>query len=595
MSRESIYQTLIGAHLDNIRGNLPKNRQKDDSYAFLIFAMTSLLDISMNEAVLSYTDGRDDGGIDAIYIDETKDSLIINIFQSKYRRNQKYGIGKNEIDLTIAKVEEIFRGKESKRESETMKTRIAEIRDIIKSTLKMHEVRIYFVVNTHKPAESEKDRVKMLEEKDNYYVFFYDGSDILKVRDKSKQKESKIKITTYKDILYLSTDKKLGDIRGMVATISAEELINIYLSSGHDKILSRNIRYYLGTNRINRKIRETASSVKDSKYFWFLNNGVTIICDRFSFNDDALGNKIIEVANPKIINGAQTTKSLYNLYNERKLFPDKQLQDVYLLLRLYETDSKELIDKITEGTNSQNQIFESDLKANHPVQLLVKQYFLEKGFYYETHRKEYTGKNIDETKIANNERIFQAYISLYKDMPHEAMHSSSIIFEKYFDKMFVEENKELPKQLLISFNLLTFIEKQAIIHWEQWKNGDAFLLHAELPLVYILGKIYPNIKKDGELLLNDEFLNDIHNLGISILRETTHCESKIDDDYSHNNFFISSHFRNVIERMSTKFITALVDEILAQKNEFPSTNISVLADKLTQPIRKYYTDHLNNF
>ncbi|MBF0554616.1 MAG: AIPR family protein [Nitrospirae bacterium] len=592
----SILQAVIEANLDNIRGSLPERRQKHDSYAFLIFAMTSLLDISINEAILSYTDGSDDGGIDAIYIDETEDNIIINIFQSKYHgKNLKLGIGKNEIDLTIAKVEEIFRGKESKRESEIMKARIEEIRDIIKSTLKMPEVRIYFVVNTYKPAESEKDRVKMLEEKDNYYVFFYDGSDILQVRDKSKQKESKIIITTYKDILYLSTDKKLGDVRGIVATISAEELINIYKSSGQDKILSRNIRYFLGNNRINRKIKETDSSDKYSKYFWFFNNGITITCDRFSFTDDALGNKKIEVANPKIINGAQTTKSLYNLYNERKLFPDKQLQDVHLLLRLYETESEELIDKITEGTNSQNPIFASDLKANHPVQLLVKQYFLEKGFYYETHRKEYIDdRKIDKANIANNERVFQAYISLYKDMPHEAKSGKSKIFEKYFDLVFDKKDKELPKQLLISFRLLTFIENKAIMHWDQWENGDAFLRHADLALVYIAGKIYPKIKDNGELLQNYILLNDIYTLEVVILRTTTQLENKIDDDYSHNKFFKSPKFKDVTQRMSKEFLTTLVDEIFAQKKEFPSTNISVLAEKLTQPIRKYYTDRFNN-
>ncbi|MBI4651166.1 AIPR family protein [Candidatus Desantisbacteria bacterium] len=35
------------------------------------------------------------------------------------------------------------------------------------------------------------------------------------------------------------------------------------------------------------------------------------------------------------------------------------------------SENEALIDKITEGTNSQNPIFERDLKANHEVQLMV--------------------------------------------------------------------------------------------------------------------------------------------------------------------------------------------------------------------------------
>jgi hypothetical protein len=586
----SIVQTVIEANLDNIRNSLPENRKNDDSYAFLIFAITSILGITINEAILSSTEGGGDGGIDAIYIDETEDNIIIHIFQSKYRTNLKKGIGKNEIDLTIAKIEEIFQGHKADNQSEIMKTRIEEIRDIIKDKgrLKSPEKRIYFVVNTHKPEEHEKERAKMLEDKGNYYISYHDGNDLLQAIDNSKQKAYKINIITYKDILYLGTDKKLGDVRGIVATISAEELINIYKSSGQDKILSRNIRYFLGNNKINRKIKETASSAKDSKYFWFLNNGVTIACDQFSFTDDALGNKIIEVTNPKIINGAQTTKSLYDLHSERKIFPDTQLQDVHLLLRLYETRSEVLIDKITVGTNSQNPIFERDLKANDPVQRLVKDYFLEKGFYYETHRNEYIDKKIDKLKIANNERVFQAYISLYKEMPHEAKSRKSKIFEQYFDDVFVINDKELPNQLLISFKLLFFVENQVMMCREALRNGDSFLYHADLALVYIAGKIYPNIKDDDNLLQNDRLLNDIYNLEVLILREITRHENKIDDDYSHNKFFKSRRFRDVIKSMSNEFLTAHADKIITRKQNHPNEDINVLVENIRPHIYKYY-------
>ncbi|MBF0488425.1 MAG: AIPR family protein [Nitrospirae bacterium] len=588
----SILQAVIEANLDNIRVNLPEKRQKDDSYVFLIFAMMSLLGITVNEAVFSTTDGSGDGGIDAIYIDETEDNVIIHIFQSKYRTNLAKGFGKNEIDLTIAKVEEIFQGYEADNQSAIMKTRVEEIRDIFKGTMKKPEVHIYFVVNTSKPDESTKDRVKMLEAKgESYYVSFHDGNDILQTIDSSKQKVYKINITTHKDIFHIGGDVKLGDVRGIVATIQADELIKIYESSGRDRILSRNIRYFLGDNRINEKIKETASSVKDSKYFWFLNNGVTITCDKFSFIDDLLGNKIITVTNPKIINGAQTTKALYNLYSERNLFPYKSLQDVYLLLRLYETDNEDLIDKITEGTNSQNPILERDLKANAPVQKLVKDYFLEKGFHYETHRNEYIDKKIDKASIANNERVFQAYISLYKEMPHEAKSCKSKIFERYFDDIFVIDNRELPNQLLISFKLLTFIENKKKAHWGQWKNGEAFFHHADLALVYIAGKIYPKIKDGGEIFQNDRLLNDIYMLEVLILREITHLENTIDADYSHNNFFKSRGFRNVIERMSTEFLAAAVDEILTRKQD---TEINVLEENITQSIRNYYHKRFNN-
>lgn len=586
----SIIQSVIKANLDNLRAYLPESKKDSDSYAFLIFAMTSILDVTINEAILCSTEGSGDGGIDGIYIDETEDNIFIHIFQSKYRTNFDKGIGKNEIDLTIAKVEEIFQGALVENQSPVIASRIEEIRDIIKEkgALKMPEVHIHFAVNTFKPKDAEKERVKQLEGKGNYFAYFYDGNDLLQMLDRSKQKDSKINVTTYKDILYLGADKRLGDVRGIVATISAQALVNIYETGGRDKALSRNIRYFLGNNRINKKIRHTAASKDDSKYFWFLNNGVTIVCDKFSFTDDGSSNKIISITNPKIINGGQTTRSLYDLYNEIKLFPGKTLTEVYLLLRLYETDNEGLIDKITEGTNSQNPIFERDLKANNEIQLLVKKFFLEKGYYYETHRNEYADKKIDKSKVVSNERAFQAYISLFKQMPHEAKSSKSRIFEKYFDDIFVVTNTKLPEQLLISYELLSCIEDQSKRHYANWKNGDIFLYHSELALVYLGGKLYPQLKENAAVLKDNILMGNIYRQSIAVLRRIIEAERLKDIDYSHNKFFKSRELPAKILKLVTKDFSNIVDQILVAKQKDPKADPSALERQIGEMVYALY-------
>ena len=590
MKGMSIIQSVIKANLENIKPYLPESKKNSDPFAFLIFAITSVLDVTINEAILCSTEGSGDGGIDAIYIDETEDNIIIHIFQTKYRTNLDKGIGKNEIDLTIAKVEEIFHGNIVANQSPVIASRIDEIRDIIKekAALKMPQVHIHFAVNTFKPEEAEKERVRQLEEKGNYFVAFYDGNDLLQAIDKSKIKDCKVNVTTYKDIFYLGADRRLGDVRGIVATISAQELITIYEMAGRDKVLSRNIRYFLGNNRINQKIQGTASSKDEAKYFWFLNNGVTIVCDKFSFTDDASGNKIIAVSNPKIINGGQTTKSLYHLHGEIRLFPEKSLNEVYLLLRLYETDNEALIDKITEGTNSQNPIFERDLKANHEVQLMVKKYFQEKDYYYETHRNEYVGQKIDKNKIASNERVFQAYISLFKEMPHEAKSGKSRIFEKYFDDIFVSGNNALPMELLISHELLAFIENQSKHHYSDWRNGDIFLYHSELALVYLIGKIYPLIKNDSAVLKDQNKMRNIYNMSIAVLRRIVESERLRDMDYSHNKFFKSRELTTKIVKLVTADFLSVVEQVLSARQKDPSADTTVLERRIDDLVYKLY-------
>lgn len=256
------------------------------------------------------------------------------------------------------------------------------------------------------------------------------------------------------------------------------------------------------------------------------------------------------------------------------------------MLRLYETDNEELIDKITEGTNSQNPIFERDLKANHRVQLLIRKYFLEKGYYYETHRNEYKGKQIDYNKIAYNERVFQAYISIFKSMPHEAKSSKSKIFERYFDDVFDGNDSKLPQQLLISHKLLSFIEDHAIKRYSEVKNGDEFLNHAELALAYIAGNIYPKMKSDESIVENYTLLNDVYTIAVSMLRIITAYEKNRYTDYSHNKYFKSRNFTSTFEKVITAELLSFIDRLLSSKQNNSSIDIMNFESVIDQLVSK---------
>ena len=83
-----------------------------------------------------------------------------------------------------------------------------------------------------------------------------------------------------------------GDIRGLIATLEATELIQLIADPDDTKqvnggIFNDNVRIYLTKkNRINRKIHATALSERNVE-FWYLNNGITITCDSFSYQPGA--------------------------------------------------------------------------------------------------------------------------------------------------------------------------------------------------------------------------------------------------------------------------------------------------------------------
>jgi hypothetical protein len=127
-------------------------------------------------------------------------------------------------------------------------------------------------------------------------------------------------------------------------------------------IFDLNIRRFLGTlGGVNRDIFSTCSNVESSYEFWFLNNGITIVCDQFDPVTD-LDNPHVKLKNLQIVNGCQTATTLALAQREGRLS-----QDVRVLTRIYETSDPTLVSRIVLTTNNQNQIKSRDLRANDPV------------------------------------------------------------------------------------------------------------------------------------------------------------------------------------------------------------------------------------
>jgi hypothetical protein len=88
--------------------------------------------------------------------------------------------------------------------------------------------------------------------------------------------------------------------------MTAKAVAEMYERAGR-RIFARNIRGYLGTSKdINRGIARSLE--REPEYFWYYNNGITMICD-YAQSLGSSGREILHVKNPQIINGQQTTGS----------------------------------------------------------------------------------------------------------------------------------------------------------------------------------------------------------------------------------------------------------------------------------------------
>jgi hypothetical protein len=96
-------------------------------------------------------------------------------------------------------------------------------------------------------------------------------------------------------------------MRVLVGRVSVQEIHRLFNDHG-DKLLERNSRRYLGlhTNRVNTTIHETLCDPQRSDKFYFYNNGITEVCDKFDYNAFQTSDYKVQLKNMQVINGGQT-------------------------------------------------------------------------------------------------------------------------------------------------------------------------------------------------------------------------------------------------------------------------------------------------
>lgn len=152
-----------------------------------------------------------------------------------------------------------------------------------------------------------------------------------------------------------------NDFDACVAMIPGPILAKIYADYG-SRLLERNVRSFLQLRgKINKGIKETI--VNNPERFLAYNNGISATADDVKF--DARGGvwSIVSVRNFQIVNGGQTTASLYYAHKRYKA----DLSRVYVQAKLSIIKPElveEIVPKISRFANSQNKISDADFFAN---------------------------------------------------------------------------------------------------------------------------------------------------------------------------------------------------------------------------------------
>ncbi|HDX9588874.1 TPA: AIPR family protein [Bacillus pseudomycoides] len=479
---------LINNRVEERVGKLPeffeKGKDIKAGIGFMVYALESIFkSYSLNNTEIengivdsSYRDEKYDYGIDSIYITANKECIESVEQLDEFNQDSKFEIHilqfkkGNGIDAgTILKfkdgIEHAFISNElSKEQNEYMFERMNSIRDIRAQIFKRFPpknitVKVYVAFSGSRQIANQDHYIQEKIEKlkndlinagYNNVNFIIVGAQELLDLENGKSEISDI-ISFKKSFKYMTATSGENKVNGYIAIVNGEEIAKL-VEKYQNSLFELNIRDYYTNNTNNEKIVETCSSNEESKYFWSFNNGLTITCKEV----EDLPEDKVKVKGLQIVNGCQTSNSLYKAFSNRERFEilskkenltkkekaemikiEKERLDpqTSVLVKIIETHNEDLVYKITESTNSQTAITSFSIKANEDIHKNIEKFMKDYGVYYERRVNYYRNKGIATKDIIDIKKMAQVYMSMIKFKPSQAMSSPK--------KMFIDNYKTI--------------------------------------------------------------------------------------------------------------------------------------------------------
>lgn len=402
------------------------------SLAFVYLCVKTILDLDGDDVFDCLTEGGGDFGVDAIHISEEYDGeFTVSLFQAKYKNNLEGNSNFPEegIKSLINAINYLFNpAAKLEHINQRLLVKVEEARSLIRDGY-IPQVRTIACNNGLKWNLSAQEAIDRAEFGDQVTWEYVNHERLVKILQASKP---------VKDTLQLSGKAIVEDMefsRVLLGRISVTEIATLIERHG-ERLLERNIRRYLGLqgNRVNEGIRHTLTS-DEKNNFYFYNNGVTLICDSFSYNALQDGDYKVRVENLQIINGGQTCMTIFKTLREPDLI--HQNAQAFVLLRLYQLprENEGLVQRITYATNSQNPVDLKDLRANDERQKILEKDIEQLGFNYRPKRSNTPTRSADITSGVAAEAV----LSVWRRKPHQAKFFSREHFGKLYDTIFTDQ------------------------------------------------------------------------------------------------------------------------------------------------------------
>ena len=425
---------------EEIKQNYYQQNFPNDGQRFVAWYLKNIHLRNMNETKDDITDGMDDKQIDAIMIDDDKQTIFV--IQGKF-------IGSTAVDAEPLKevlsswmqLRDIVRLQEVG--NIKLKRKLSEVAKAFEDD---YEVVFELITTSTLTASANNDlatfqkQLADLAENEDFpsSITVIDKEELKRRYDLALEMEN----PSITHTIDLSGNRflplTLAGTQVIVAAIPLSECINIPgIKDG--TLFQKNVRQSLGLNNaVNKGIKNTIYSDKHRDFFFF-HNGITAICNKMELQDHKL-----KLSGLSVVNGCQSLNTIISC-SERI----KKLEDTFVLFRFYEIPLRERADRISINTNSQSAVKPRDLRSNDKRVLGLKKLFEQKypSGYFITKRGEQAPADKDKNFVLDLSDLGKCLIAWYSKRPNIS-YSEAKIFDKYFEQLFKRENKPENAQAL---------------------------------------------------------------------------------------------------------------------------------------------------
>lgn len=422
---------------------------------FVLWFLRAYVTENENDAAAALAGGARDKNIDAVFIDDAARTVFL--VQGKYRQavgtkieSRSDVIGFAEVSHTLCESSEsVFR-----QYSAAMEGATAELAKRARKKLVGERYRLrLFYITLGKVSDSHRDDAKavvrrakcdaaieVIDGKRAMVIFrdYLDGvAPPIPLLDLEMESNPNVRVNGIANRF----DDEAG-IESWVFSMRGDAVGSLYESSGV-RLFARNIRGFLGgSTAVNEGMAKTLQT--EPARFFYYNNGITIICDAAE-KKSSKGRDILQVSNPQVINGQQTTRTLAGL--PRQAAKGSVLVKVICVPRDEKLDGyDDLVSRIVAGTNWQNAIKPSDLMSNDRRQIELERALRKIGYLYLRKRQKKGEARRDaggkHYRVVKKEELAQAVAGCDLDPAVIRAGRERLFEERLYDQIFPNGDPE---------------------------------------------------------------------------------------------------------------------------------------------------------